>query len=190
MSLLLISNFYTLAHSFLFVKNFFVLFSDLNCFTAVPCNADYLNTLSFDCQHLFLKFFILFKLFIQFTVLTHNSSSFDQKYYFYEQNSRTFCVSRQVREFCLFSFCSCFLHDHTIRKMNAFPETAVCKSQLPSIFLYLIFAADRVGSILRTAIPANHFLLYLHSPHLHPTRTRILLHQNDFLHRIFDGKNP
>ena len=77
--LLFISNFYIISCSFLFVKNFFQLFLKSFCSfellssisAAAPCDVDYHITPSTECQHLFLKFFIFFKLFIQFQVCSH-----------------------------------------------------------------------------------------------------------------------
>ena len=77
--LLFISNFYIISCSFLFVNNFFQLFLKSFCSfellssisAAAPCDVDYHITPSTECQHLFLKFFIFFKLFMQFQVRSH-----------------------------------------------------------------------------------------------------------------------
>ena len=77
--MLFISNFYIISCSLLFVKNFFQLFLKSFCSfellssisAAAPCDVDYHITPSTECQHLFLKFFIFFKLFIQFQVRSH-----------------------------------------------------------------------------------------------------------------------
>ena len=70
---------FSLSCSFLFVKNFFQLFLKSFCSfellssisAAAPCDVDYHITPSTECQHLFLKFFIFFKLFMQFQVRSH-----------------------------------------------------------------------------------------------------------------------
>ena len=55
----------------LFLKSFcsFELLSSISA--AAPCDVDYHITPSTECQHLFLKFFIFFKLFMQFQVCSH-----------------------------------------------------------------------------------------------------------------------
>ena len=75
-----ISNFYIISCSFLFVKNFFQLFLKSFCSlellssisAAAPCDVDYHITPSAECQHLFLKFFIFFKLLIQLYYCIYN----------------------------------------------------------------------------------------------------------------------
>ena len=54
-----------------FLKSFcsFKLLSSISA--AAPCDVDYHITPSTECQHLFLKFFIFFKLFMQFQVRSH-----------------------------------------------------------------------------------------------------------------------
>ena len=57
---------FSLSRTFLtFLKSFCSLELLLSISAAAPCDVDYHITPSAECQHLFLKFFIFFKLFIQ-----------------------------------------------------------------------------------------------------------------------------